>query len=128
MLVIKDVQMEAFRQIEVEKFVQKSVVFLRQNFADWCADKEQEEIEVFIHKIIAFGEQYEIRKQLNLQKLMHFKITYEFDIPLVEHLEEILTPVDTNESYRVKCFYKSLLNKELPIKSAEKGEELDWWE
>ncbi len=120
--------MEAFRQIEVEKFVQKSVVFLQQNFADWCADKEQEAIEAFIHGIIAFGEQYEIRKQLNLQKLMHFKITYEFDVPLVEHLEEILSQVETNESYRVKCFYKSLLNKELPVKKEEKMDEFDWWE
>ena len=128
MLIIKDIQMKAFRQIEVEKFVQKSVVFLQENFADWCADKEQEAIETFIHDIIAFGEQYEIRKQLNLQKLMHFKITYEFDIPLVEHLEAILSPVDTNESYRVKCFYKSLLNNELPVKSEKKEEDFDWWE
>ena len=124
MLIIKDIQMEAFRRIEVEKFVQKSVVFLQENFPDWCANKEQDEIEAFIHEIITFGEQYEIRKQLNLQKLMHFKISYEFDIPLVEHLEAILSPVDTNESYRVKCFYKSLLNKELPVK---REEEFDWW-
>ncbi len=120
--------MKAFRQIEVEKFVQKSIVFLQENFADWCADKEQETIEAFIHEIIAFGEQYEIQKQLNLQKLMHFKITYEFDIPLVEHLEAILSPVDTNESYRVKCFYKSLLNNELPVKHERKEEDFDWWE
>ncbi len=116
--------MEAFRQIEVEKFVQKSVVFLRQNFPEWCTDKEQEEIEAFIHEIIAFGEQYDIRKQLNLQKLMHFKIKYEFDIPLVEHLEAILSPIDTNESYRVKYFYKSLLNDDQPVK---KEGEFDWW-
>ncbi len=119
--------MEAFRQIKVEKFVQKSIVFLRQNFPEWCANKEQEEIETFIHEIIVFGEQYEIRKQLNFQKLMHFKIKYEFDIPLVEHLEAILSPVDMNESYRVKCFYKSLLNDEFPGKQKDETEKLDWF-
>ena len=123
MLIIKDIQIEAFRQIEVEKFVQKSVVFLQENFADWCADKEQEAIETFIHEIIEFGEQYEIRKQLNLQKLMHFKISYEFDIPLVEHLEAILSPVDTNESYRITQFYKTLDTVDLSVKK----DSLDDW-
>lgn len=108
--------MEAFRQIEVEKFVQKSVVFLQNNFADWCVDKEQEAIEAFIYEMIAFGEQYDIKKRLNLQKLMFFKIEFGFDVPLVEELEEILGEVDMNESYRVKSIYKSLYNNQLHLK------------
>ncbi len=120
--------MEAFRQIEVEKFVQKSVVFLRQNFPEWCEGKEEQEIEAFIHEIIAFGEQYEIRKQLNLQKLMHFKITYEFDIPLVEHLEAILNKKEWGENYKIKCFQGGLINSELPVKKTKTSSNLNLWE
>jgi len=125
MLVITNKQMEAFRQIEVEKFVQKSVVFLHNNFADWCADKTPDDIEAFIYEMIAFGEQYEIKKQLNLQKLMFFKIEFGFDVPLVVELEGILGEVEKNEGYRVKCFYKLLLSGDIVIKM-EKEERLDW--
>lgn len=117
--------MEAFRQIEVEKFVQKSVLFLKNNFADWCADKRQEEIEAFIYKMIEFGEQYDIKKQLNLQKLMFFKIEFEFDIPLVKVLEEILNEVEKNESYRVTQFYKTLDSNNLLTKNDDTD---SWWE
>lgn len=125
MFVIKNKQMEAFRQIEVEKFVQKSVVFLQNNFADWCVDKERDEIEAFIYEMIDFGEQYDIKKQLNLQKLMFFKIEFGFDVPLVEGLEEILGDIGKNESWRVKCFYKSLLNSDYSSTQVDK-EQIDW--
>jgi len=126
MLVITNKQMEAFRQIEVEKFVQKSVAFLRDNFADWCVDKEQEEIESFIYEMIEFGEQYEIKKQLNLQKLMFFRIEFRFDIPLVGELEEILGAVNKNESFRITQFYKMLDIGKLNFKQNFITEEIDW--
>lgn len=118
--------MEAFRKIELEKFVQKSVIFLRENFTDWSADKEQKGIEVFIYEIFEFSEQYEIRKQLNLQKLMYLKIEFGFEMPLVKEFEDILGEVEQNESYRVKCFNKILLNKEIPEKREKLENDLDW--
>lgn len=112
MLVITNQQMEAFRQTQVEKsmakFVQKSVTFLQQNFSDWCVEKELSEIEAFVQTMIEFGEKYKIRKKRNLQKLMFLKIEYKFDIPLSESLNNILLPVDIDETYRLTQFYKIL--------------------
>lgn len=128
MFVIKNIQIEAFKQIEIQKFVKKSVEFLKENFADWCEEKEDQEVEIFINEIIDFAKEYQITNQILLQKLMYLKITYDFEIPLVEHLHNHLLPLEANEKFRVKNFYQSLDQDDLPTKVKTKTEDTVFWE
>jgi len=128
MFVIKDIQIEAFKKIEIQKFVNKSIEFLKENFAKWCAEKDQEELQNFIYEIIDFASAYKIQNQILIQKLMYLKIKYEFDIPLVPHLHQHLLPVEANEKYRVKNFYQSLDQDDIPVKIETKTEDYVFWE
>lgn len=76
MLVIKDSQIESFRQIEREKFIVKSLYFLKKNFSEWCADKDESEKREFIDSAIDFGGKHSILKEINVQKLMMILINY----------------------------------------------------
>jgi len=125
MFVIKDKQMEAFRQIEVEKFVQKSVLFLRDNFKEWCSERPLDEITDFIHNIIALGNKYHINKQKNLQKLMFLRIEYGFLIPLEDNHKRIFEKVIESETSRVATFFKNL-HEEKNSTNKEQDDGLDW--
>jgi len=68
MFVIKNIQIEAFKKIEIQKFINKSIEFLKENFAEWCAEKEDEELEKFINEIIDFAKKYKISTQKSIDK------------------------------------------------------------
>jgi len=108
MLTISKKQYEVFFNKEKDKFIEKSIVFLKENFLDWTKDKSESELVDFIEEIIDFGEQYNILSQLNLQKLMYYKIDLEFDIPLNEKLEESINIRNRHEEFLLRSFHRAL--------------------
>ena len=128
MFIITKQQMEAFQQAEVEKFVEISVVFLQENFTDWCEGKGREAIEQFIREMMTFGKQYGIYTEINIQKLMHYKIEFDFDIPLQTALATELRKPDIHEDHRVNFFYEKLIPNNTLNKTSTEEDEDEWWE
>ena len=108
MLVIKDIQLEAFKKREITKFVEKSKLFLQQNFENWCRKKEENAIEFFINRTIEFGAEMNIRKQNNLQKLMFLQIEYQLNFPLNGEPEKIMIEKVVPEDHRLANLFKKL--------------------
>ena len=102
---ITNKQLEELDKNKLENFIGQSIIFLQLNFKEWCNGKTAELIRQFIVSMIAFGNTYNIKKGNNLQKLMHYKIEYQFDIPLHEKLEKILTNPGWNENARIENLY-----------------------
>lgn len=100
--------MEAFKKKEVEKFIQKSVAFLQENFKSWCKKKEQKDLEQFVHQTVDFAKQKNICKKNNIQKLMFLSIQFHLEFPLSDNLNKFLLPIETNEDARLKDLYKYL--------------------
>ena len=111
MFVLKEKQIEAFKEIEREKFVYKSNIFLEHNFPDFTAQQGPIKCTKFINDMIDFGEKYHIFKEINVQKLMFLKIEYKFETPLNKELEAILKPQQKSEDIRVKEFFKTLFDE-----------------
>jgi len=97
--------MEAFQEIEREKFIVKSLHFLEKNFPEWCADKDENERREFINFSIDFGEKYDIRKEINLQKMMVFDIQYEL-LQREKEIKDILETVFQEEDNKIKTIEK----------------------
>lgn len=56
MLVIKQKQLEAFKEASYERFIEKSLIFLDENFSAWARGQREEELRAFIIETIEFGE------------------------------------------------------------------------
>lgn len=113
MFILKNKQIETFKEIERGKFVEKSLVFLDYNFPDWTKGKKEKELKKFINDMIDLGEQYHIFKEINVQKLMFYKINFDFEIPVLEKFEEIIKPQALSEDKRIQKFYKALFKNSI---------------
>jgi len=107
-MILRDSQIKQLNNCILEQFIAKSFFFLEINFPHWIKNKDKMEIRSFIMEIINLGGKYKISKGINLQKLMEYKIKFNYDIPLVEKLESYLLKYDLEESKRVEDFYLSL--------------------
>ena len=107
---ITNKQIEELNKNKVDNFIGQSILFLQLNFSTWCNEKTADMIRQFIFSMIEFGNTNNIKKGNNLQKLMHYKIEYQFEIPLHEKLEKILTNADWDENARVESLYLVLLS------------------
>jgi len=74
MLIIHKKQIEKLDELEKEKFIKRSVVFLKANYADWSSDKSDSEIMSFIFSIINFGTQFDLKKERIYIELMILEI------------------------------------------------------
>jgi len=111
-LVIRKEQMALFQSHALEQFIIKSISFLKKNFLVWSLHRSDEAIRLFVEETIRFGGGYNIRKQINLQKIMHYQIEYSFEIPLSGYLQERLAGKDLNETQRVERFYFGLIKNQ----------------
>src|SRR5580698_9151709 len=101
---IKTIQLQKFSEVRFEEFRKKTIVFLRNNFAEWANGKDDTELRKYVNAMIEFGKKYKVFKEINLQKLMHYHIYYKFDIPLPKNLEKFLVEYKLTENNRVKNF------------------------
>ena len=108
MIVRKD-QLVRFSQDLVDAFIAKTVEFLRSNFPDWVGVKDDEQLGMFIQEMIDLGAEHEIKKEINVQKLIYYKIRFNFKLPLHKKLLLLLTEKGIDEDGRTENFYFSLL-------------------
>ncbi len=93
---------------KLEQFISTSLLFLRENFPEWSQTKEDKFLRDFINKMIQFGREYNILKEINVQKLMAYKIEYDFVMPLKNDRKIKLNQQDFEEDYRMDQFYIAL--------------------
>jgi len=118
-LVITTRQMELFSNHMTEVFVEKTILFLQKNFAEWAADKDDAALSAYIRSMMAFGKKHNVLKQINLQKLMHYHIRYAFEIPLHKDMGLILDELHVSENNRVRNFYQHLKSVASPVAPTE---------
>jgi hypothetical protein len=107
-MIIKTSQLQKFSEVRFEEFRKKTIVFLRRNFAEWANGKDDTELRKYINSMIEFGKKYKVFKEINLQKLMHYHIHYQFDIPLRKNQEKLLTENKLTEKNRIENFHRWL--------------------
>ncbi len=110
-MIIKDDQLEHFNQLKLENFIIDTTGFLKNNFEAWTTGKTDEEIKKQIVNMIAWAEEYEINSGLNIQKLLHHKIEFGWELPLHEKLENHLTAYKFDQHKRVNNFCLAVESK-----------------
>lgn len=103
-MIIKENQLEKFNQDKLDKFIIQTTGFLRKNFEPWAAAMSDEDIKNQVLLMIAWAAAYEIDAGLNIQKLLHHKIEFGWELPLHEKLEKILVNYKYDQHKRVNDF------------------------
>jgi len=103
-MIIKSNQLEEFNQVKFDEFLAQTTGFLKKNFKDWTTGKTDDEIKKQVLDMIAWAKGYEIDSGLNIQKLLHHKIEFGWDLPLHEKLETILANYKYDQHKRVNNF------------------------
>jgi len=114
MFTLQQKQISTFEKIEVDKFVQKTMVFLKYNYQDWAKNKSDEELKKYVLEVIDLGKKYAVYKEVNIQKLLFLNRQFSFSLPLTFAHRSILMEKELNEDIRIKQFYK-LLSKNQSI-------------
>jgi hypothetical protein len=103
-MIIRENQLEKFNQIKFDGFVTQTIDFLKQNFEPWAKDKDDEALKKQILAMVTWAEEYEIDSGLNIQKLLHHKIEFGWELPLHLKLETILVNYKFDQNKRVDKF------------------------
>lgn len=103
-MIIRREQMEALDRAMMTRFIEKSIDFIRINFPDWSSEQSDEALTSFITTMTTLARSYQIRKEINVQKLMEYKITFDFSTPLPPHLAQLLNKDGLGEESRLELF------------------------
>lgn len=110
MLNIRTDQLTIIETNAMVHFIDETREYLGKNAPSWVEGKDEGSISKFINTMIKFGSGYGILSEINLQKLMYFKIKYGFEIPLKGYRHEILRRQHFGEDYRMDQFLGVLSN------------------
>jgi hypothetical protein len=101
----QDHHQEAIQQNAVREFIAKTILFLRENKAEWSEAKDDQEVQDYIESIIAFAESCSIDEALAVQKLAFYKIELGFSLPPESRYHHArLCRAHFDDSYRVDQF------------------------
>lgn len=107
-MIIATQQLEALGAPHKEAFIVKTLVFLRKECGLWAELKTEEEIIGHIVEMIKVGDEFDIRKEINIQKVIYYQIKCDLSLPFTSRLQSILAPEGLNEDTRVLNMIKYL--------------------
>ncbi|MCM0084224.1 hypothetical protein L4X63_21815 [Geomonas sp. Red32] len=107
MLTIRKEQIEAMERAGMKRFIGKTIDFIRTNSPEWRRQSD-ETLTAFVETMISFAEEHGLRKEISIQKLIAYKITDQFAIPLPSQLELILRRPGLDEDSRLEYFLRQL--------------------
>ena len=110
MLVIRKEQMVAMEEAMMSRFVKKCVVFTRSNFDVWSHKKDDVELTSFVREIIELAHRCNIRKEINIQKLLAYKIEIGYECSLPGNLHRLLTSNGMSEDSKMAVFLQLLVS------------------
>lgn len=105
---IRPEQMEAMERAMMTRFVDKTVDFIRTNFPEWSGGRPDHVLIEFVTSMIKFAQQHDIRQEITIQKLIAYKITFQFSIPLRSQLDSILRRTGLDEDSRLEYFKRQV--------------------
>ncbi|MBP6311718.1 MAG: hypothetical protein KA408_05570 [Flavobacteriales bacterium] len=105
-MIIAQQQLEALGAPHKEAFIAKTLVFLRKECAQWAMNKEDEVIVESIENMIYFAKRYDVKKEVNVQKLLYHWIQSELELPFKQPLKDALMQENVSEDKRVKDMIK----------------------
>jgi hypothetical protein len=108
MLVIRKEQMEAMERGMMKRFIDKTVDFIRINFPEWARQRSDNALTSFVETMIKLAEERDMRKEISIQKLIAYKITFQFSIPLPPQLDFTLRRAGLDEDVRLELFVRQL--------------------
>jgi hypothetical protein len=108
LLVIRKEMMEAAKDAEREKFILRSMSFLKENAPIWSLNRHEMEMRAFIDEMRAFARRFDVRRGSHIQRLMFYRLEYGFDFPLPGRLRDCLTRTGMDEDLRMERFYLEL--------------------
>ncbi|GFO58414.1 hypothetical protein GMST_07390 [Geomonas silvestris] len=126
MLVISERQMEAMGKAMMDRFVAITLDFIRINFPEWSGSQSNDALTAFVRSMIKFAQEHEIRQEISIQKLIEYKILFQFDTPLSPQLVSILTKVDLAEDSRLEYFKRQIEDLSPLIKLTLEGVMENW--
>lgn len=121
MLVIRKEQSEVMERGMMRRFINKTLDFIRINFPEWSSGQSDDTLNVFIVTMIRFAEEHDLRKEISIQKLIEYKIIFQFDIPLPSRLNCILKRAGLEEASRLMYFVRQLEDMSPLIKLTLQG-------
>lgn len=111
MLTINTAQMEVFEYQSMGLFIKKSIPFLKENAPKFTKEKSDDELEKLIIKAIQFAESHNIKKEINVRRIMLLKIEHDFSYKLTDNLKFGLSGTSFGEDYRLDKFENLLISK-----------------
>ena len=108
-MIVSENQLKAVGAPSYEKFILKTIQFLKKNTPEWAEGKDDKEMRGPIEEMIEIGKELNIRKEVNIQKLLYYAITKELQIPFSAALQEILRTPDVGEDLRTKNLIKAIV-------------------
>lgn len=105
--------MEAFRQIEEEKFIAQTLDFVKVNCPVWSKNKKEEELKKYVDKQIQLFQFHDIKSKANIQDLIFANIMYNKGGKLTNVQLGKLHEEKTNEIRRSRNLIIYLNNKNL---------------
>jgi hypothetical protein len=108
MLVIRKEQTEAMERGMMKRFIDKTLDFIKINFPEWSNRQSDDTLNGFVVNMIKFAEEHSMRKEISIQKLIEYKITFGFSIPLPSQLDFILKKASLDEDVRLQFFVRQL--------------------
>ncbi len=115
-MVLRTEQLKHFSRLSRERFIEKSLVFFEQNFPQWRAGKNEDDLRSYVEVAIEFAERHGIKREINVQKLMYLDITHGLfglqhdaitallnreDLPQDRKVEELMIALNS-KNYRKK--------------------------
>lgn len=113
---ISSEQLEAFTKNRYEELARALFYFVKNEAYEWCSEKQDGEIFIFVQKMIEFTSLCGIYAESSIQKLIQARIDHNFDLTLTGYAKEQLAKKSFNEEYRVDNFISSLTSKKEPIR------------
>jgi hypothetical protein len=98
--------MEAMERGMMKRFIDKTVDFIRINFPEWSCRQSDDALIYFVETMIKLAEEHGIRKEISIQKLIAYKITFQFSTPLPPQLDFALNRAGLDEDSRLEFFVR----------------------
>ena len=108
MLKISDSQNLALAEAMMDTFVTKSQAFLRENEPHWCEGKDDETLRAFVNETAALARARDIRKEINIQRLLIHRVRGELDAPPADLHHIRLSEDGVPENERIERYRKTL--------------------
>lgn len=110
MLTIRKEQETILADSMLKTFTFKTLSFLEKYAPSWCEKRGDAEKIEFIDSLIAFAHKHHVFQEINIQKLILYKIEYDFPIPLSNFRHLKLCRESFCESYRIDHFLLTLIS------------------